>query len=212
MPNVSYNVCCCDCIKLSGTQGIIYVNGSVDKYLKMTEYEFSEKLDEWLVDLDAYCHFCGSKNVYGENIEIDDYKLYELDKIIDNQRKSNQVEHLLIINLLKNDGVIETQIGGKQGNDNDFMLGSWRIILDAIDKIPLSRFKKNSKQNRDSMSDIYDRFFPKDLEGQFYISVSGKNIDVTGKQEIMIQSMKMCGFEKSEIINAVNEYFLQNII
>lgn len=185
MSIVSYNTCCCDCAKINGAKGIIVVNGSVDKYLKMTEYEFQSTLDNWMEEVDSHCHFCGSKNVYGENIEIDNIALYNFESIVEDLKKSNRAQNFLIFNLLKSNGKITREIGGKGRNEDEFILECWPQIVGAINEIPSKRFVNNNN------------------DGQFFISVTG---DI---QDIKIHRLKLNGFEKSEIIGAVNEYFMR---
>lgn len=183
MSNVSYNTCCCDCTKINRAKGMIMINGSIDKYLNMTEYEFSPILYDWMEELDSLCHFCGSKNIYGENIEINSTPLYKFESIVEKQKQSSRIENLLILNFTISNGEIKREVGGKNGNDSDFVLDCWSKVVGAISVIPQKRFVKNNN------------------EGQFFIVLTGKN------EDIEIQSLKMCGFEKGELLNAVGKFF-----
>lgn len=182
MSMVSYNTCCCNCTKLNGTRGHIIVNGSIEEYLKMTEYQFSFILNEWMNDIEAYCHFCGSKNVYAENIEIDDKRLYTFDLITIKLNREVESNNFLIFNLLKTSGNVNREIGGKNRNEGDFVLDSWAEVVGAISKIPEDRFIENDN-------------------GQFFIALTG------GNNGIKIQSLKMCGFNKRDILKHVSDFF-----
>ena len=185
MPSVSYNTCCCDCTKINGMTGMIMVNGSVDHYMDLTEYEFSKTLDGWMEEVGSNCHFCGSHNVYGENIQIDDVKLYDFESIVERQKLSSELQNFLIINLTKTNGYVEREIGGKGRNDSDFMLNCMSRVIGVIDSIPPQRFVKS------------------DFDGQFFIAITGT------PENIRIERLKMCGFEKSEIREAVTNYFVK---
>lgn len=184
MPNVSYNTCCCDCTKINRARGIIYLNRSVDDYLKMTEYKFSSLLDNWLEELDAHCHFCNSKNVYGENIEIADTSLYDFNDIVEKQKQSSRIENLLILNFTISNGEIKREVGGKSDNEGDFVLNCWMKVVEAIGEISQKRFVKSY------------------VDGQFFIVLTGDS------EEIEIQSLKMCGFERGELLNLVGKFFM----
>jgi len=184
MSIVSYNICCCDCTKINGMTAMIIVNGSVDKYLNMSEYEFSNTLNDWMEDLDSNCHFCGSKNVYGENIKINEVTLYDFESIVERLKTSSEIQNFLIINLIKSQGFVEREIGGKSKNDSNFMLESKSVVLRVIDAIAPQRFVKS------------------EFEGHFFIAITGTS------QNIRIERLKMCGFDKSELKKVATEYFI----
>jgi hypothetical protein len=64
-------------------------------------------------DLDAHCHFCNSKNVYAENIEIADTPLYDFNDIVEKQKQSKRIENLLILNFTISNGEVKREVGGK---------------------------------------------------------------------------------------------------
>ena len=162
---------------------MIYLNRPVDDYLKMTEYKFSSLLDNWLEELDAHCHFCNSKNVYGENIEIAETPLYDFNDIVEKQKQSSHVENLLILNFTISNGEIKREVGGKSNNESDFVLNCWIKVVEAIREIPQKRFVKSN------------------VDGQFFIVLTGDS------EEIVIQSLKMCGFERGELLNLIGKFF-----
>lgn len=185
MEIVSYNMCCCNCCKINGTRGIITVNDSVEDYLFMTEFEFSKLLEKWTTEMELACRFCGSNNVYGENIEIGSKKLYDFDSIVKELKNSGQ-NGLLIYSIIKENGRIKKEVGGKAKNDSDFILDCWPFIIGELNKIPQNKFKKN------------------ELDSEFQISVSG--VLRNGVYEFKIHRLKICGFERKEVIAAINEY------
>lgn len=185
MSNVSFNTCCCDCGKINGIREIIVLNHSVDKYLKMTEYEFQSTLDILMEKADSICHFCGSNNVYGENIKINNIALYNFESIVKDLQISKSTQNFLIFNLLKSNGKVTREIGGKGRNEDDFILECWPQIVEVINKIPSKRFVNNKN------------------DGQFFISVSG---DI---HNIKFHRLKINGFERIEVIRSVNEYFMR---
>lgn len=185
MSNVSYNTCCCNCTKINGITGMIIVKGSVDQYMNMTEYEFSKILDDWMEDIDLHCHFCGSTNVYGENIRINDVKLYDFNTIVERLKSSSEIQNFLIINLKKTNGYIDREIGGKGKNDSDFMLRCMSEVVGFIDSIPPQRFVRSN------------------FDGQFFIAITGTS------KNIRVERLKMCGFDKGEIKKEVIDYFMK---
>jgi hypothetical protein len=159
------------------------VNETVEKYFEMTEYEFQSTLDKWIENVGSQCDFCGSKNICGENIEINDVPLYNFELIVQDLKNSNQNPSFFIYNLLKSDAVITKEVGGKRNNEHNFILACWPKIIEAINKIPTNRFINN------------------DFDGQFYISITGN------KRDLKIHRLKNSGLEKSELIRFINEYF-----
>ena len=181
MGNVTYNTCCCDCSKLNRTRSLIYLKGSAERYLEMTEYEFSPILSQWMEELEAYCHFCGSNNIYGEEIEINDNPLYNFHSIVEKQKASRQRENFLILNIYIDDGILKREIGGKNDNEENFLFECLVKMTEAINNIPQKRFVNN-----------------RDL-AQFFIALTGTS------NSVEIQCLKMCVFDKnflmSEVVN-----------
>jgi hypothetical protein len=184
MPNVSYNTRCLDCTKLNKTTAVIYVNELDEKYTSMTEYEFSFKLDEWMNDVEAYCRFCRSTNVYGEYIELRDKPLYDYDALVEKLDNSYRFENLLILRVSKSDGQLKVEVGGNKINHDDFLLDAWMLINDEYKKIPFFRYNTSAKI------------------GEFFIVLSGIKGDIT------IHRMRMFGFERNHLENEIQKYFL----
>ena len=90
--------------------------------------------------------------------------------------------NFLIFNLLKTSGKVNREIGGKNRNEGDFVLDSWAEIVGAISKIPEERFIENDN-------------------GQFFIALTG------GNNGIKIQSLKMFGFNKRDLLKHVSDFF-----
>lgn len=187
MSNVIYNATCRNCSKINGAIGMIMVNGSVENYLKMTEYEFQPILEKWLRDMESTCHFCNSSNIYGENVKIDNIPLYDFQKIVDKLNNNPLSNNFLIFSLQKSGGKITQEIGGKGINDISFFQSSWPKIIDLINEMPSNNFKDNT-------------------EGHFVIALTGNS------GEIEIQSLKNCGFESYELISQVDQYFMNKLI
>lgn len=183
MFSVTYNTCCCECTNINEIKNLITVRESVDQYLKMTEYEFQPILENWMEGLDSSCDFCGSRNISGENIQINNSSLYNFDSIVEYIKDHNHSQNFLIFSLLKTRSGTNREIGGKESNDINFILECYTKIIDVINNIPSKRFVKNNNS------------------GQFLISITGEI------QEIKIQNMRICGFDKSELVKKVNEYF-----
>jgi len=182
---VSFNTCCRDCCKIDRIQDFVSFHSLPDNYKDMTEFEFSVIVENWMANTGVSCKFCGSRNIYGENIKIDNQTIYDFNAIAENLEWFPEAG-LFLFNLTKENGKLKREIGGKTKNDQDFILECWSFIIGQLNSLPTKDFAHN------------------DLEGQFFITIGGFKEE--SRYEFRILRMKLCGFNKQEIIHNINKY------
>ena len=189
--NVNYNPTCRVCCKTHGVKHTINIinesNDSFQRYKKMTEYEFSGILKKWLKDFSP-CVFCGSKNIFPENIQIGDYKLYDFDRLVNDLKNETNEHNLLIMYIQKQFGDLEFNTGGKQNNDPVFILECMAKVNLLLNELPNNNFIKSK------------------TDGYFSLVISGLNYN--GNHSLTIQRFFNFGFDKSEIRDRLNDYCL----
>jgi hypothetical protein len=81
---------------------------------------------------------------------------------------------------------LKEKLEEKANNESAFVLNCWTKVAGVIGEIPQNRFVKNK------------------VDGQFFIVLTGYS------EEIEIQSLKMYGFERGELLNIIANFFYDN--
>ena len=188
---ISHNPLCRNCCVLDRISHVINVTNSneseYEKYLEMTEYEASLIIEPWLKDFEP-CTNCGAKNIFPTNIEIGNEKLYDFNKLIEEQKKIGFFANLLILDLQNNYGEVELKVAGKQKNDSDFILDCMVGFAGVMEKIPESKF------------------IPNRTDGNFQIVISG--VFENGEHKLRVQKLINYGFSSTDIRNHILKYFM----
>ena len=88
---VSYNLGCRYCMKGDGVRhNYLLNNASFEKYRKMPEYELVKQLEIWRKEDNHKCQFCNSPNVEVLEVAVNNYPLYEYDRLEDDCEKNNK--------------------------------------------------------------------------------------------------------------------------
>jgi len=147
-----------------------------------TEYELAKDLESLRKENKNVCEFCNSQNVEVLNVEVDDYLLFDYERL-----KEKCVEDgifIISINIDKKDGKKIIKFDGEYDYDTEF-------ILKAIQK-------STNEINLISETNFISHTF-----GNFYVCLVGNS------DECKIESLRYSGFEKTEIIEGLEKVFIR---
>ena len=182
---IFFDKICRTCLHSYGVKSSYLVNNT-DSYLKMTEHECAEVLEKALKNGNVKCDFCGSSNMECSKIEINDYILYNYNRIKENCKTNNY--ELLELGIIKYYGKFQINIGCNENQSELFLKECIKQIIHTIIELPDERW----------LSD-------KNI-GNFQICITG-NIDKTnGKVNSQIQRLSCTGLNRKEIKTWIVEY------
>ncbi|RTY69030.1 MULTISPECIES: hypothetical protein [unclassified Flavobacterium] len=185
MSTIKYVQACRDCFRCDGINRHL-TDFERNPKLKLrdylTEFEIMESIEDWLDDNDIVCDFCESNNLDIIDIELDNQKLYDFNKL-DNYCTNNNTS-FFILNLSKTVNQIEIKTGGKRFIEKILQTNFYKKIINTVQTRP----------NKD---------FYEQLKGSFFICVSGKK-DSMSLDEIIIESYTTAGLSRQEIYDSLN--------
>ena len=147
-----------------------------------TEYELAKDLESLRRENKNVCEFCNSQNVEVLNVEVDDYLLFDYDRLKEECIKDGVF--IISINIDKKDGKKMIKFDGEYDYDTEFILKTIQKSTNEINIIPEINF-------------IQHAF------GNFYICLVGNS------NECKIESLRYSGFEKNEIIEGLEKVFIR---
>lgn len=185
MPFISYYKICRSCLKSNGARGMLMHNGDVERYKILTEYEFSNIVAEWMED--DQCEFCGSSYLEFSQLEIDHYKMYDGDKLIQHCKEVNG--ELFLWHIVKKNSSIQIKFGGKSNPNNLFLEECFSKTFDLVEALPDSKVIKNN------------------YIGDFLVCYSGELAFGTNglTYNPILQRLWCTGFDRNEISKELNK-------
>lgn len=174
------------CRSCSKTDGIplMYslIDGNYDKYQKKTEFEVMKTFERWVAEDNRTCEFCGSSNIEILEVEVNDYKLYDFNRLV--ERCESESEYLLMFNIDKSDSNISIRTGGSTNLPKAF-------IRDTIIKLI------ETSQERP------DTNFLGQTNGNFFVCTSGSFDLFTNKSLVKIERFRSSGVTRKELLSAI---------
>jgi len=195
MKFVSYDKICRYCLGANGARASYAVTGDLD-FKGRSEYEFAKTLESWLRENKNVCEFCGSPFVEGNDIVIDNIKLYDLDRLVKECKESGG--ELFIWKVFKKEQRIEINVGGEKGHDPQFIKECFNKLIKIVDALPEHKL-------------IYHQRI-----GDLLICFTGKYNYDTESFNPIIQKFYCTGLSYDEVIRCINyqldEFGMQELI
>jgi hypothetical protein len=180
---------CRNCLQSDGTSHLYsFMDGNSDEYQEKTEYEVMTLLERWRAEDDKRCEFCGSSNVEVHEVEVNNYPLYDFDRLA--ERCKSEGDYLFMINIDKRGSDITMRPGGNKEFHPDFLKD---VILKIIDTI-------NSRPNDNFVAQI---------KGNFFVCVSGGFDFFSNKSFVRLERFGISGLTKSELLSAIKSFAKQ---
>jgi len=141
MNTVKFRKVCRTCLKSYDANAVYQVDGNVEPFKKMTEYEFQKTLDTWFAKHKIVCDFCGSTFIEGDNIEINDDKLYDFNRLAN---ECDEVDgEFFTFKILKKENQYKRTVGGKANPNKQFVAECFISVLKLLKSLPPNRFIHN---------------------------------------------------------------------
>ncbi len=174
---------CRSCLKSDGIRHIYtLIEGDANKYLAKTEFEVMTFLEKWRIDDDLRCEFCGSSNVEVLEIEVNDYLLYDYDRLI--QRCERKGEDMFMVNIDKRDSEISFRTGGSRYIQPDILREAIHRIINTLYDLPEETFLERNK-------------------GNFFICLTGGYSLSLDKAYVQVETFRSAGLTREDIIDAI---------
>lgn len=183
MYNISYEAGCCNCKQSDGIRRLYsIINGDPELIKQKTEFEVMEKLELWRSRDGNLCEFCSSPAVNVFDVKINDYPLFNFDRLVN--RCKSEKGYLLVVQITKKDRDIKMNIGGSPVFDMSFLKDAILKVFGSIHERPDYIYKPHDK-------------------GSFYICISG--FPRQNGFDIKIERFDTLGISKYELDNALME-------
>ena len=189
MVNLEYNLGCRNCLNGDNSRTVfVLMDEDEGEYKKQTEYQVMKKIESLRANASRTCPNCGSSNVEVLEIGVNDYSLYNFNRLVQECKEKNMSEsndeNIFMLNMDKRNSQIKLNVGGTQQVHNDFLKKCLMTILDTINQRPADNFK--SHQN-----------------GNFFICITGGfNFDKE-EQIVKVERFRNVGLNINEIINQI---------
>lgn len=175
----SYKLGCRDCLKTDGVNRIsIMADAEFEEYELMTENEVALLIEEWRENAGNECKFCGGINEEVLEVKIDDYFLYDFDRLV--KECISKGGFMLNLSIDKSIFDITFNPGGSPYLPTYFVEEALIQLINKIETFPESKF------------------IPKDIGNCFFC--------LSGNGEIKLQRFRSAGFSKKAIILCIKQF------
>ncbi|MFM9947493.1 MAG: hypothetical protein ACKV1O_06100 [Saprospiraceae bacterium] len=186
MALISYNIGCRNCLQGDGMRHMYsLMDDEIDELQSKTEFEVMALIENWREQDNHTCDFCDSGNVEILEIEVNDERLYDYEKIV--ERCQEEGEYMLQINIDKMGADINLTPGGSQRFDQNFLKQAFFDIYETIINRPDSQFKLQ-------------------YNGNMFICVTGGTNFIDNQPHTRIETFRSAGLLKEQILNAIQEF------
>lgn len=161
------------------------IGGNEDEYKLKTEFEVCRTIITAYKKNGLKCPICSSGNIQPLNIKVNNYKLFDFDRIANRWKSTN--EQMFMIFFTKIDNVISSQLGGRRrGIKMPFIISALKDISKRIQNIDNNEFVKHTK-------------------GNFCFCYTGDYDFDTTNAELQLERLYYFGFSKDEILTALQK-------
>lgn len=180
---ITYLVGCRNCLNGDSVRHqYLITDENDDEFRKKTEFEAISLIEIWRKEDKRNCVFCTSSNVEISDVAVNDYKLYDFDRLVMQCKITG--EYMLIVNVNKRNSQISMQKGGSPELDQEFLKLAVSEIVNLIESKPEEQFKSHEK-------------------GNFHICITGGTIFRRLGPKIRIETVSLVGIAKDEILKAI---------
>jgi hypothetical protein len=116
------------------------------EYTYTTEYEGMNIVEEVRRENDITCQFCNSDNVEVFDISVDNYRLYDYERLADTY-SFGELHSFFMINIDKEGNTIELSTGGNLNLRAEFLEEALKKMLIIVRERPIDNFKLHQKGN-----------------------------------------------------------------
>lgn len=179
MTSISYNTGCRNCLKSNGIRtSYMHKDEGDDSLSKKTEFGVMKLIEEWQVQGNHHCDFCGSTNVEVLEIEVNGCRLYDYNKII--QRCRQRDEDMFQLNIDKESFEIRSKAGGSEFISQDLLKAAIKVIAKIVSDRPHEHFKAHTN-------------------GNFFVCLTGTISFPQLKPYLRVETFRSAGLTKNEI-------------
>ncbi|MFA5782288.1 MAG: hypothetical protein WC868_08465, partial [Bacteroidales bacterium] len=186
MISISFNIGCRNCLKSDGIQRFYsLITEDKKKYQCKTEFEIMLIIEKWRAKDNKVCDFCGSTSVEVLDVKVDNFPLYDYDRIIN--RVIADYQFMLLINIDKRGSQIDLKLGGSQKFESNFLKAALLEIINTVWQRP------------------GDNFIPQ-VKGNFFMAVSGSFDFLDDTNHAKIERYNNAGITQNEILQAIKPF------
>ena len=189
MITFSYLLGCRNCLNGSDHRHLyVLLNGNEREYQRLTEYDAMNKVENWRQEKNLTCDVCNSTNVEIMDIEVNDYPLYDFNRIARRCELSNKSEskdeNMFMLNIDKRNLRLVHDTGGSPSFHKDFLQKCLSEMIDTVKNRPDTNFRVH--QN-----------------GNFFMCFTGGFDFNQGKQIVKLEKFRNAGLSREEIIGVI---------
>lgn len=182
---ISYNTGCRNCLQSDGMRKIYpLMDGDIDKIQTKTEFQIITEIEKFSEQNNITCDFCSSENVEVFDVEVNENKLYDYDKIV--ERCQEEDEFILQININKSGTNITLNPAGSLRFEKNFLKQAFIDIRKTIMNRPDNHFK------------IHEN-------GVMLMCVTGGNY-IYDIPYTRIETFRSVGLSKEQILNEIQKF------
>ena len=183
MVYISFLLGCRDCFQ---TDALRYnynlTNKSSTVYNKMTEFELVTIIESWRGQNGDICSFCGSSNVEVYDVEVDSYRLFDVDRLSNESLYSGG--SLIYVDIIKKGRETSLNIAFDKAYHPDFLKAAIFKIIDTVNTLP-------------------NKYFVEQIKGNFDICLTGFFDNELGKVILKLERFMNVGITRKEILCAL---------
>lgn len=189
MINISSLLGCRNCQQSDGANHVYLLNGgNKQEYQVKTEFEVMTLIENWRIRDNKTCQFCGSSNVEVYEVEVEDYPLYNFNRLV--EKSKSQGEFLFLLNFDKTGSEISMRPGGSRNFHSKFLNLAIQMVIETI---------KNRPE---------DNFIPQ-KNGNSFIGISGGFDFFDEKPFAKLERFRSSGLTKKEMLSALKPFAQQ---
>lgn len=177
--SITCGIGCRSCFQRDSMRTSYTINGSTEEELKsLSEYKMMKMIENWRKDDNIVCDNCSSPNMEVDSIEVNNYKLYDYNRIYKECALNKQ--NIIQIEMFKKNSYVEMQPKGNPNPGKDFLLNAITFISQTLNQLS-------------------DDYFEGHDNAHFIICAKEK---VGASQSyISIETLSHAGFKKEEILD-----------
>lgn len=175
---ITCGIGCRSCFQRDSLRTSYTINGSTEEDLKsLTEYKMIKMIETWRKNDGIVCDNCSSPNMEVDKIEVNNYRLYDYNRIYKEcvLNKQNVIE----IHMSKENSYIEMHPKGNPNPGKEFLLNAIAVISQTLNQLS-------------------DNYFEGHNNGHF--TICAKEKVGSSQSNISIETLCHAGFKKEEII------------
>jgi len=187
---VLYEIRCRSCFKTDGVKHIYDIkDGNEADLKKKTEYQMMNLIEDWRREDGHVCQGCKSTNVEVLNVKIDDFPLYDFDRLV--KECINKSHEMVIVGVTKIEKRLDIEVRGSRSPEINFTIDCYK----KMNSIILS---------------ISDKMFVPHQKGDFFICFTGaydlQDFDNNKtKNKLILQKFRFIGISQEELLSGLKE-------